>query len=82
MKNNVKQKVLKNSKCKAIKDVPKYIDQLVVEFKTKKVDFGLEQPISIQMCLLMVPLIKPHNLQLSFTICTSQPHFYLLKICS
>jgi len=65
---------------KAIKDVPEYTDQLVVEFKTKKVDFSHEQPISIQMCLLAVPLIKPHSLQLSFTIWTSQPHFYLLKM--
>ena len=44
---------------------------LVVD--SKNVDFSRKKPLTIEKKLLVEPLIKPRNMQLSFTICASLP---------
>jgi hypothetical protein len=44
-----------------------------LEFDTKNVDFSHKQPWSIVEKLLVEPLIKPSNMQLSLTIYASLP---------
>ena len=44
-----------------------------VECETRKVDFIHEQPFSIEHKLLVEPLIKTYNMQLSFNNCASPP---------
>jgi hypothetical protein len=48
-------------------------NSIVVEFDNKSVDFSYNKPVSIADKLLVEPLIKPCNMQLSFTICASLP---------
>ncbi|KAK2398038.1 hypothetical protein QL285_059546 [Trifolium repens] len=48
-------------------------NSILVEFDTTSVDVSRNQPLSIADKLLVEPLIKPCNMQLSFTICLSLP---------
>jgi hypothetical protein len=48
-------------------------NSIVVEFDTKSVDVSRNQQLPIVEKLLVEPLIKPRNMQLSFIICASLP---------
>ncbi|CAJ2661899.1 unnamed protein product [Trifolium pratense] len=48
-------------------------NSIAVDFDTKSVDLSYHRPFSIAKKLLVEPLIKPHNMQLFFTIYASLP---------